>query len=469
MLGTLFTIAFIILEIVAIYFAWRAISSARTPQGAVGWVVFLVAAPYVGVPLYLFLGHHKFAAYVLGRRESQRVIEGVKEHAEEFAPTTPLPVEYKALEAIAALPAVRGNDTELLIDGKATFDAIFAALDTAERYALVQSYIVNNDGVGRELRDRMISAAERGVTVRFMTDAVGSKKLPPTYFGALRRAGVHFVNPKTARGPKNRFQLNFRNHRKTVVIDGTTAFTGGLNFGDEYLGLNPKYGPWRDTHARLTGPIVSQLQLVFAEDWHWGTDEVLLDELEWSSGTAEADMTALVMATGPGDELETGALYFNACISAAKKRIWIATPYFVPDTDVVSALKLAALRGVDVRILVPEVIDHTIPWLAAFAFFDEVRVAGVSIWRYTEGFMHQKTVLVDDDLAAVGTTNMDNRSFRLNFEAMAIFFDARATAELADMMEADFARAFKLDKPLSEQPWRIRVGAPISRLFSPLL
>ena len=469
MLGTLLAIALIILEGFAIYFAWRAISSARTPQGAVGWVVFLIAAPQIGVPLYLFLGHHKFASYVLGRRESQRVIEGVKDHAKTFAPATPLPDEYRVFETIAELPAVRGNDIELLIDGKATFNAIFAALDEAKRYALVQSYIVNDDGVGRELRDRMIAAAQRGVTVRFMTDAVGSNKLPQSYYSALNKAGVHFVDPQTSRGPKNRFQLNFRNHRKTVVIDGTKAFTGGLNFGDEYMGLNPKFGLWRDTHACITGPIVSQLQLIFAEDWHWGTDEILLDDLDWTAGTSEADMTALVMATGPGDKLETGALYFNACIAAAKKRVWIATPYFVPDTDVLSALKLAALRGVDVRILVPDVIDHKVPWLAAFAYFDEVREVGVSIWRYTEGFMHQKTLLVDDDLAAVGTTNMDNRSFRLNFEAMAIFFDERAAADLAEMLEADFARSFELSKPLSEQSRRIRVGAPISRLFSPLL
>lgn len=469
MLGTLLAITLVVLEGFAIYFSWRAISSARTPQGAVGWVVFLIAAPYVAVPLYLFLGHHKFAGYVLGRRESEQVIEGVRGYAKEFAPANPLPSEYKVLETIAELPAVRGNDIELLIDGKATFDAIFAAIDAAESYVLVQSYIVNDDGVGRELSERMIAAAKRGVTVRFMTDAVGSMKLPPSYYGTLREAGVDFVNPKTSRGPKNRFQLNFRNHRKTVVVDGKTAFTGGLNFGDEYLGLNPKFGDWRDTHARLTGPIVSQLQLVFAEDWHWGTSEILIDDLEWSAGTTKPDMTALVMATGPGDDLETGALYFISCIAAAKERVWIATPYFVPDTDVLSALKLAALRGIDVRILVPDVIDHKVPWLAAFAYFDEVRDVGVSIWRYTEGFMHQKTVLVDDAIAAVGTTNMDNRSFRLNFEAMAIYFDARAAKDLEEMLEADFARSFQLSKRLSEQNRGIRIGAPIARLFSPLL
>ena len=180
-------------------------------------------------------------------------------------------------------------------------------------------------------------------------------------------------------------------------------------------------------------------------------------------------MTAMIMPTGPGDEMETGALFFFSAIVAAKRRLWIASPYFVPDTDVLTALKHAALRGVDVRILVPEVIDHTIPWLAAFAYFDEIRAAGVEVWRYDSGFMHQKVVLVDDDLAAIGTTNMDNRSFRLNFEAMAVFFDGRAAAATEAMLEADFARSFRLDKTLFEQPAKVRYGAPIARLFSPVL
>lgn len=163
------------------------------------------------------------------------------------------------------------------------------------------------------------------------------------------------------------------------MVDGTIGFTGGFNVGNEYMGLTPRFGNWRDTHVRLQGPVVSQLQLVFAEDWHWATSEVLTDDLIWEAPHAPEDMTAMIVPTGPGDEMETGALFFFAAISAATRRIWIASPYFVPDTDVLTALKHAALRGLDVRILVPEVIDHKIPWLAAFAYFDEVRAAGVQI------------------------------------------------------------------------------------------
>lgn len=180
-------------------------------------------------------------------------------------------------------------------------------------------------------------------------------------------------------------------------------------------------------------------------------------------------MTALIVATGPGDESETGSLMFFSAIAAAKKRVWIASPYFVPDLDVMAALKHAAMCGVDVRILIPDDIDHWMPWLAAFAYFDDIRAAGVKVYRYTEGFMHQKAFVIDNDLAAIGTTNLDNRSFRLNFEAMALFFDTRAAAAVDKMLEADFQRSYEMSRTIEQQSARIRYGAPVARLFAPLL
>lgn len=469
MITTITIALFVVLEIIALWFSWRAISSARTPQGAVGWVVLLIAAPYVGIPLYLFLGHHKFKNYLMARHNSEEVIEGVKEYKLANAPTAKPNFPVQPLEKIAELPAVGGNNMKVLIDGAQTFGAIFDALDRAQEYILLQFYIIHDDGVGRELQKHLIAAAKRGVAVRVMFDPVGSIGLPKKYHEELRAAGVLAVDPKETRGPKNRFQINFRNHRKTVVVDGVIGFTGGLNVGDEYMGRSKKFGPWRDTHVELRGPVVSQLQLIFAEDWHWATGELMVEPLNWQAPHAPENMTGMIVATGPGDEMETGALFFFTAIAAAKERIWIASPYFVPDTDILTALKHAALRGVDVRILVPDVIDHKIPWLAAFAYFDEIRQAGVNVWRYTEGFMHQKVVLVDDNFAAIGTTNMDNRSFRLNFEAMAVMFDSNAAKQTEKFLEKDFERAFLLEKTLSEQSRRIKYGAPIARLFSPVL
>jgi cardiolipin synthase len=468
-------LSFVILALVvllhgaALFCAWRAIASARTSQGALAWVVFLLSAPYLGVPLYLFLGHHRFRGYLISRRESAAVIDGLKRLARVHAPSQPPAVNPAPFERIADLPVVGGNRLTPLIDGTATFEAIFAAIDAAERYVLVQFYIVHDDRIGRALRDRLIAAAARGVRVLFITDAVGSHDLPEDYYNTLRRAGVVVADPRDGKRPRHRFQINFRNHRKTVVVDGRVGFTGGLNVGDEYLGRDPRFGPWRDTHLELRGPVVAQLQLVFAEDWHWARKEIATDLLDWTPPREAEDMAALIVPTGPGDRMETGALFFFSAIAAARRRVWIASPYCVPDTDVLSALKHAALAGLDVRLLVPERADHLISWLAAFAYFDELREAGVQIWRHRNGFMHQKVVLVDDDFAAIGTANLDNRSFRLNFEAMVAMFDARAARSVEAFLQQDFARAVLLETPLADQPLKVRVGGPVARLFAPLL
>jgi cardiolipin synthase len=213
---------------------------------------------------------------------------------------------------------------------------------------------------------------------------------------------------------------------------------------------------------------VSQLQLVLAEDWKWATEETL--ELNWKPAANGEGVDALVVAPGPADDLETGSLYFCNAIGAAKRRVWIASPYFVPDVDVQSALMLAAIRGVDVRIVVADKRDHLFVWLAAFAYFDVMRRAWIEILRYTDGFMHQKIVLVDDTFASVGTVNLDNRSCRLNFEVTALVFDAGFARDVEAMLETDFSHSRAYVTPLDQAPSRlVRYGAPVARLLAPLL
>ena len=454
----------------ALWCAVLAVRHARTPQGSVAWVVFLLAAPYIAIPAFLFLGNFKFVGFIAARRDSDRIIQGLLDFKKQFPPNL---VEnqgiYDALETIGDVPVGSGSDLELLIDGQETFPAIFEAIAKAERYVLVQSYIINDDKIGRQLRDVLVERAQAGVKVRLIYDAVGCVKLPPAYLGALKSGGVEAVNAHARGGPRSRFQINFRNHRKTVVVDGEVGFTGGLNMGDEYMGEDPKFGPWRDTHARVTGPVVLQLQLIFIEDWHWATREDLFDQLDWDIKRSKADKDAVLVATGPGDAFDSGSFYFCSLINAAEKRLWIASPYFVPENDILTSLKLAAMRGVDVKVLTPEVVDHKIPWLAAVAYFDEIMEAGVEVWRYSHGFMHQKVVLVDDMISSVGTTNLDNRSCRLNFEETVVVFDEQVAKATAAMFEADFARSFRLTQTLQHRKFSERHGAPIARLFSPLL
>lgn len=468
-LAGILAVAVIAIEAVAIYFMWRAVRDTRTAQGAMGWIMFLIFMPFVAVPLFLFLGHHRFRNYVVARRNSAEMAARLAAFGEAYPPKTPISIDQMAFEKLAGMPVVGGNDVTLIENGTATFDAIFAAIDEARDYILIQFYIFRDDKLGRALKDKLIAAARRGVSVAFMYDRVGCVRLPQSYLDELEVAGVRVPTRAEMRGAKTRFQLNFRNHRKTVVVDGVQGFIGGHNVGDEYLGAVPPLAPWRDTHISLSGPMVTQLQLVFVEDWHWLTDEAIGDTLNWRAVASDADRAGVIVPTGPGDVLETGALLFFAAICAAKERVWIASPYFVPDRDVLSALKLAALRGVDVRILVPMQADHWVVWLAGQAFFDEVRAAGVQIWRYEPGFMHQKVVLVDQALAGVGTTNLDNRSFRLNFEAMALFFDRDAADTVAEMLTRDFMQATLVQDDLTKAPWVRRIGARFARLFAPIL
>lgn len=460
----------VLLEGVAIYCAYRAVMSARTPQGSVAWVLFLLLAPYIGIIAYMFLGHHRMNGYVIVRRKTQRVVEGMENARRENPPTGDASaLGYAGFETQAASPVLSGNAMELLIDGDETFDAMFEAIRQATSYVLVQFYIVRDDGLGRAMQDELVRAAKRGISVRFLYDSVGSSRLSKQYIEVLKDAGVEILDSNALRGPTSRLQANFRNHRKTLIVDGKIGFTGGHNLGDEYLGKDLKMGHWRDTHCQLRGPIVRQLQLIFAEDWFWATEHSLLDDLDWPKDLAPENMDGVMLASGPADELETGSLYYCSAIRAAKQRLWIATPYFVPDSDITTSLKVAAMTGIDVRILIPDNVDHWATYLAAFDYFDDLRKAGVQFWRYEKGFMHQKVLLVDDTIASVGTFNMDARSCRLNFEATAIIFDKRAAKEVETMFKADFAQSYLLETPLAEQPLWIRLGAPVMRLFQPLL
>ncbi|MDC0656619.1 cardiolipin synthase [Leisingera sp. SS27] len=450
--------------------ALSAARTARTPQGAIGWVVFLLSAPVLALPAYMIFGHHRFKGYWTTRRAAEQAVIAKRNFTTaRTQDVSELTVNTAPFEVIAGLNVCQGNGMRLLLNGTETFTSIFEAIDNAQDYILVQYYILHADGVGMQLQNRLIAAAQRGVTVWLMTDSIGSRKLPRDYKQALENVGVNMIDPAVQRGPWHRLRINFRNHRKTVIVDGRIGFTGGLNAGEEYMGLDPEFGPWRDTHVRLTGPVVQQLQLSFAEDWHWRTQEPILDLLAWKPEVSPQDLPGLIVSTGPGDTTGNGSMLYFSAITAAQSRIWLASPYFVPDQDVFAALKHAGLRGVDVRVLLPETIDHHLPWLASFAFFDELRDAGVRILRYQGGFMHQKCFVADDTIAGIGTANLDNRSFRLNFETMALFFDPGPASEIANMLAEDFQSAYEMTESLSQQKLWIRLLAPAARLFAPVL
>jgi cardiolipin synthase len=456
-------------------FAVHATLLSRTSQGAIAWAMCLVFFPYVAVPLYLVFGRQKFYGYVEARRAGDRKIDNVAAAMmTAVAPwKAPLESRFAVLENLTMLPATRGNYRRLLIDGDATFRAIFAAIEGARKYLLVQFFIIRDDAMGREFRDRLIKKAREGVKVCFLYDEIGSVRLPKRYKKVLLEAGVEIRAFNTRRGWRNRFQINFRNHRKVVVADGEVAFIGGHNVGDEYMGRSARFGRWRDTHVELRGPCVEAVELCFLQDWHWTTRELLelqgLGDMAAKTGRGASGGAVLIVPSGPADQIDTCTLMLLAVISSARKRLWITSPYFVPDETVYDALQLAALRGVDVRIMLPKKPDHLLVYLSSFSYLESAERVGVKFYRYRKGFLHQKVMLVDDEFCSVGTANLDNRSMRLNFELTAFFEDRAFAKEVEGMLTQDFAdcdRAMAGD--LKRRGLVFRFAVRIAHLTSPV-
>jgi cardiolipin synthase len=359
-----------------------------------------------------------------------------------------------------------GQQLELLIDGEAAFEAIFKAIAKAERCILVQFFIFHDDALGRRMQQALLERAAAGVRVFVLFDGIGSHALPRQYVETLRAGGVA-VYPFATRRRPNRFQLNFRNHRKIVVVDGSLGFLGGLNVGDEYLGLKPPLAPWRDTHLQVAGPAVIDLQRSFAVDWHWVTGEL---PPMLPPHPVQGSAHTLIAATGPADPQETCSLFFTVAINAARKRLWLTTPYFVPDQAVMSALRLAVMRGVDVRVLIPSRPDHFTVFLASTLHARDAIDAGIRMFRYQPGFMHQKVILIDDDTACVSSMNLDNRSFRLNFEIGALNVDRAFAADVERMLAEDFDKAVEVTREeYRRAPYLRRLAMHVARLFDPVL
>lgn len=464
-------------HILGVIAACHAILYTRTSQGAVAWAVSLVAMPYLTLVPYLFLGRSKFQGYADARRienESLRSLAHPREwdsHASSGGqPTDELGQRLvRSLTHLGGMPFLPGNSVRTLVNGEATFAAILEAIEQARSYVIVQFFIVRDDALGQMLKDALLAKAAQGVRIYFLYDSIGSFDLPHSYVAALRAGGVEVHPFATNRRFVNRFQLNFRNHRKIVSVDGERAFVGGHNVGVEYLGAKPPLSPWRDTHIELRGPVVASIQFVFIEDWYWATQQLPPLEVPHFETSVEG-MHCLVVPSGPADKQETCSLFFVEAINAARERIWITTPYLVPDEAVFSALRLAVMRGVDVRILIPSRRDHRVVFEASKLYAYDCLRAGVRIFRYRPGFLHQKVILIDTVAAAVGSANLDNRSFRLNFEIMVLTVDRGFAAEVEAMLVRDFAESFEIDRNEYRHASAIRrVAMHVARLFSPIL
>lgn len=476
MFVTTLTIVLIVNRLVGLGMAIDAVMNARTPQGTIAWIVALILLPELAVPFYLIFGNRRFVGYVKARRRKRGRVAGYLDEAlNRIRPEGERPPrDGGMIDAIATLtpvPPTTGNHVDVYEDGNAAFDAMIDAINNAKHSVVAEFYIVRDDNIGQRFAAALAGAGRRGLRVALLYDGIASAGLTNAYFERLQSAGVLTQRFGARAATWRKLQLNFRNHRKMLVIDGERAFVGGLNVGDEYVGKHPVLSPWRDTHVQIQGRAALAVQLVWLEDWCCSSAE--RPELAWPVIESErccevGDARVLIMPTSAADELETGTLLFNHLFSSAKKRLWIATPYFVPDEGLITTLQLAALRGVDVRVMIPSRPDSRLVQLSAYSFFDEAIATGIKLYQYQEGFMHQKVIL-SDDVSAIGSANLDNRSMRINFEIMALIDDAKFAARIQEMLERDMQKCKAVARgDFAKMPWYTRFAARMARLLAPI-
>ncbi len=443
----------------------------REPVATLSWLLGLAALPYVGFFVYLLFGPQRITRQRL-RRSRARVALLKQAHddgVDEIA-------ELRRLgQAITGFSPSTARDARLLVDGGATYEALIADIAQARHHIHLEYYIYAPDDSGAALRDALVERARAGVRVRLLLDALGSSMATRRFFAPLLEAGgeLAWFHPtrlshmwKFWRRP----WVNLRSHRKIVVIDNSIAYTGGINITDEE---NDRLRPdaYRDLHVRLAGDIVMELQQVFVEDWAYATGQrdFISDVARDLPAPRAGGIHAQVITSGPDSDWEAIHRIFVSAIHAATHRVWLVTPYFVPGEAALMALTSAALAGIDVRVMVPRMSDSRFVTLAARSYFDALMHAGAKIYEYGPRMLHTKALLVDDDVALLGSANFDARSFRLNFEVAVLFEDAGFAGTLARQIEAEFPHAPRVRAPRPSSLLATRLPEAFARLLSPLL
>ncbi|WP_050614330.1 cardiolipin synthase [Bacillus testis] len=476
---SIFSVFSILISLAAIIVGIVVFLENRHPTQTLAWLVVFGAFPLLGFIFYLLFGrnYRKERMYrkkyfldkqTFLKNEGERVVseermEMMGEHQRNL---------IELAQNIGNSPISFATETQILTNGNETFTAIIDELKKAQHHIHMEYYIVRDDKIGKDIKSVLLERAGQGVKVRFMYDAVGAWTLSREYLDDLRNGGVEVARFGPVHLPFLNNKANFRNHRKIVVIDGKVGFVGGLNIGDEYLGRDETYGFWRDTHLMAKGEAVRSLQLIFLQDWYYSTNHSFLTDLYLppSVPLKHRHGGVQMIAGGPDNEWSVIKNIFFSMITSAKESVWIASPYFIPDEDIFSALKIAALSGLDVRLLVPMNPDKKIVWHASRSYFPDLLEAGVKIFQYKNGFMHSKIVIVDRELASIGTANMDMRSFHLNFEVNAFLYRTRSTQKLVEDFEMDITQSQQLTcESFNTRHLGTRILESTCRLLSPLL
>ncbi|MGZ2368970.1 cardiolipin synthase [Ancylomarina sp. YFZ004] len=474
LIGVIYTLTIVFTLIVVIL-------ENRSPQKTISWILVLILLPIIGLVSYLVFGqsYRKQKMFSLkelgdlkwlqtlsqdqkGKLEKSKFLKNERIHEKKNVMTLLLN-NSKAL-------LTEQNRVKILNDGEETFSEIYKSLRKAKEHIHLEYYIIEDGELASELHRILLERALAGVEIRIIYDAVGSWKLSQEYIDSLREVGVKIHAFLPVRFPILTSRINYRNHRKIIVIDGKTAFVGGLNFADRYKNGIPDIGIWRDTHLKIVGEAASSLQIVFLIDWYFVRQEVLLDEKYRPNFKVKEHCLLQIVSSGADSDWASILQAYFSAIASAKQNVYISSPYFMPNESVLMAIKTAAMSGIDVRILIPEKSDSVMTYYGTLSYIEELLEAGVRLFFYKKGFNHSKIMMVDGVISTVGTANMDIRSFEQNFEVNALIYDEAITMELRERFLKDLDLSDEIDLiSWQKRSEGQRLKESMARIFAPLL
>lgn len=490
MLVTILTIAQLVYVVVL---ATWILFEKRSPVATLAWILSLIALPYVGFVVFFLFGPRR----LLRRRLKHKRARGAVTATTPLGASEPPPAQHDPrVEQLVHLvkrmgepPASQCDTVEIFHDATDAYDAIVEAIREAKHHVHVAYYIFAAGRCGERFRQVLIERAKAGVTVRLLVDDVGSSSLGRKFVKPMRDAGIKFARFNEVAFSRIRSRVDFRNHRKIVVVDGVVGFTGGVNISDDYLPADERetkkaserlheaknqmkghQRPWRDTHVKITGDAVRWLQLTFLDDWYYVTKYAARDRAYFPAQTRTGKHLVQIVASGPDRDVEPiQKLYFSA-IAMARERVYVTTPYFVPDDAVLTSITTAAMRGVDVRVLVPRRSDSLIVTAAARSYYDALLAAGVRVYEYQPTMIHSKTFIADGLWGTIGSMNFDNRSLAFNNESNLVFLDSTQGAQLDSTFFDDLSRSKEIILPeFQKRPWYKHVIEDGAAILSRLL
>jgi len=454
----------------------------KDPSATWAWLMVLLLVPYLGFILYLTLGQNLSRQKIFDTKTEEDIVIG-KIMREQISHIQNNEIYFNDKEMASYQDMIRmqlinddsiftqDNEVEIFTDGKEKFQALLDSINNANHHVHLLYYIIRNDKLSRMVMTALTKKAKEGIEVRLLYDALGGKTLRRSFFKELVDAGGKVASFFPSKLPLINLRINYRNHRKLAIIDGKCGFIGGFNIGNEYIGLNKKFGYWRDTHLKIEGSAVLMMQTRFFLDWrHASKEKSIYNNKYYPIINSNGKTGIQIVSSGPDSEQEQIKIGFLKMINSARESIYIQTPYFVPDQSIFEALKIASLSGVDVRIMIPNKPDHMFVYWASLSYIGELLDSGVKAYTYENGFVHAKTIVVDSKISTVGTANIDVRSFRLNFEVNAFIYDTKTSANLKKIFENDLKSCceFTIEK-YKKRSKVIIFKESISRLLSPVL